>query len=54
MVGVLSRTKNLNRERLGYLGGFDKSYSLEGIGKLKDRWTRVELNLPTKDFVCKI
>ena len=24
----------------GYFGGFDKSYCLEGIEKLKDRWTR--------------
>ena len=28
----------------GYLEGFDKSYYLEGIEKLEDRWTRcVEL-----------
>ena len=27
-------------ETEGYFGGFDKSYYLEGIGKLKDRWSR--------------
>ena len=27
-------------ETEGYFGGFDKSYYLEGIKKLKDRWTR--------------
>ena len=27
-------------ETEGYFGGFDKSYYLEGIEKLKDRWTR--------------
>ena len=25
----------------GYFGGFDKSYYLEGIEKLKDRWARI-------------
>ena len=30
-------------ETEGYFGGFDKSYYLEGIEKLKDRWTRSEL-----------
>ena len=28
-------------ETEGYFGGFDKSYYLEGIEKLKDRWTRI-------------
>ena len=27
-------------ETEGYFGGFDKSYYLESIEKLKDRWTR--------------
>ena len=27
-------------ETIGYFGGFDKLYYLEGIEKLKDRWTR--------------
>ena len=27
-------------ETEGYFGGLDKSYYLEGIKKLKDRWTR--------------
>ena len=32
-------------ETEGYFVGFDKSYYLEGIEKLKDRWTRcIELN----------
>ena len=26
-------------ETEGYFGGFDKSYYLKGIEKLKDRWT---------------
>ena len=32
-------------ETEGYFGGFEKSYCLEGIENLKDRWTRcIELN----------
>ena len=30
-------------ETEGYFKGFDESYYLEGIEKLEDRWTRIEL-----------
>ena len=33
-------TEKIEWETEGYFGGFDKSYYLEGIEKLKDRWTR--------------
>ena len=32
--------EEIDRETERHFGGFDKSYYLEGIEKLKDRWTR--------------
>ena len=33
-------SEEVESETEGYFGGFDKSYYLEDIEKLKDRWTR--------------
>ena len=35
--------KEVEYEAERYFGGFHKSHYLEGIGKLKDRWTRIQL-----------
>ena len=35
--------EGIELETEGYFRGFDKSYDMEGIKKLKDRWTRIML-----------
>ena len=43
--------KEAKWETEGYFGAFEKSYYVEGIGKLKVRWTRsIELN---KEYIEK-
>ena len=37
-------------ETEGYFEGFHKSYYLEGLDELKDRWTRMEL---TGEYIAK-